>query len=166
MGRNAGLDAAHGDLCIQWDSDDWHHPDRIAAQVAVFRKTDKPTFLARPLCYDFTSDTAFVRQFQSGPIVGSILHPRNELRYPVQQKDEDLEFAKLWKAYAAMDNDPLLYVRFAHGTNNMGMAGVMQGYGGGWARGEWHICPRHAHLLCGYVLNNYDRDAIRRGPES
>ena len=33
--RNLALEAARGELCAQWDDDEWYHPDRLRAQVAA-----------------------------------------------------------------------------------------------------------------------------------
>ena len=34
--RNIGLEQARGDLIIQWDDDDWHHPRRMEFQTSAW----------------------------------------------------------------------------------------------------------------------------------
>jgi glycosyltransferase involved in cell wall biosynthesis len=142
--RNLGLDAARGELCAQFDDDDHHHPRRLAAQVrACVARPGLPSFLKRQLCYDWTTDTAFVRELEHTFVHGSICHPRTDARYPAVSREEDTVFLGAWPQHLVLDNDPALYVRFFHGANTWDRGHLLRGYAGAWARGQWHLGDRH-----------------------
>jgi len=151
--RNAALDeaarTADGDrhLVIQWDDDDWHHPDRIAEQVKHWRAApEKPCFLHRQLCYSWTHDTAYVREFPNTFIHGTILHINEpHVRYPVQGKEEDSVFLGNWPAYTHWPNDPCLYVRFDHGRNTWDHRHIMREVAD--EHGKWDVKPEQAEFL-------------------
>lgn len=143
--RNAGLDTAYGDLIIQWDDDDWHGHDRIAAQVDEF--CGLPVFLQRQLCWDLPTNTACIRELESTFIHGTILHGRSDARYPEMAKEEDSHFLANFPNRAILDNDPALYVRLSHGHNTWDRDHILRGYAGEWAMHRWHLCWFHGQLL-------------------
>lgn len=152
--RNAGLNAATGDLICQADSDDYHHPERIARQVAAY-EPGKPVFLKRQLCYNWLTDTAFVREFPplGLPIFGTILHPNDGKRYPSLKATEDTVFAHQYPHWITIDNDPCLYVRFFHGGNTTAERDVMRGHD---EPGKWDLTKEQAAYLRD-VLSQYRR---------
>lgn len=143
--RNIALNelSEEGDLILQWDSDDWMHPQRIEHQVAVWEQepVGAPVFLRRQLCYSFDTDVAYVREFPHVPILGTILH-RNESdkRYPDIRQHEDTAFAQLWKPqdWKIIANDPKLYIRFSHAASTSGYINVMR-EAADWPDGTWHM---------------------------
>jgi len=167
--RNCGLDLASGNLCIQWDDDDWHHPERIEKQVEAYldhasgmvesasgqhipRPVDTPVFLRRQLCYNFTTDTAFVREFDHTFLHGTILHRNRKcFRYPSLRVREDTEFLRHWSYYQVLDNEPELYIRFCHGKNTTDEKDIMQGH---CEPGRWDLTEKQAECLRG-VLTQY-----------
>jgi glycosyltransferase involved in cell wall biosynthesis len=170
--RNHSIDHAKGPLCLQWDSDDWHHPERIARQVQGYlAHPGQPVVLLRQLCYSFTDDTAFVREFDSFtprptgqvsaiPIVGTILFPKNDFRYPEKERSEDLDFYRLWTSTTVQDNDPALYIRLEHGHNTWAKQYVLRSYAGDWAKGGWHLSDRLREVIRD-ALTRYDVESIR-----
>lgn len=152
--RNAGLDAARGPLVIQWDDDDWHHPERITTQVIAWDNARRPVFLQRQLAYSFLTDTAFVREFKDGFIHGTVLHEvLPSVRYPSIHLAEDTEFINQFPEVAIVDNDPCLYVRLSHGQNNWDDKHIMREAAG--RKGEWLISREQADALS-KVLRGYD----------
>lgn len=150
--RNAGLDEARGELITQWDDDDYHPPDRIGTQVGGYlQRPGVPHFFKRQLCYSWDTDTAFIRQYDTTFIHGSILHPRTQGRYPHQRKEEDSVFLGNWSQHAVLENDPALYVRFEHGHNTWTRDHILRQYAQPWALGKWHLCKDHADLLAKVV---------------
>lgn len=122
--RNAAFEQTRAALLIQWDDDDYHGPDRIATQVAA-HKPGQPVILARQIRADLHGPAAFVFSRRKG-IEGTILHDRDTRhRYPHQSKAEDTEFLRQWPPAIILDNDPDLYVRFAHGANTWPRAHIL-----------------------------------------
>lgn len=173
--RNAGLNVpltANDELLIQWDDDDWHHPQRIAQQVDAYMSRGRaleearacmhpaarlPVFLKRQLCYDVQRDVAFVRELPNTCIHGSILHANTpDLKpYPEQGKEEDTLFIKQWPHVFVMDNAPELYVRFFHGDeyNTWDRTHVMR-EAADYRSGTWAISEEQGEYLK-EVLRHY-----------
>ena len=114
--RNLGIENAQGDYLISWDDDDWHHPMRISTQMDA--QTDgAAVFLKNRVHCSLENGCADHHQAPGGA-VATILHPRAvPFRYPSLVRGSDKEFAWKFKNRVAIDNDPMLYVRFCHGLN-------------------------------------------------
>lgn len=121
--RNVSLQKASGDFLIQWDDDDWYHPDRIKIQAEYLMQgydacclsgalmhLDTPQFMHHP----------YVGNLPEG-IPGSIMH-RNDpsVTYPHTRRAEDTVFLKEWmqKNYLQLpDQYSYLFIRCYHGNN-------------------------------------------------
>jgi len=154
--RNSGLAAARGQLVCQWDSDDWHHPDRLKLQVSHhIQSGGLPTFLEWQLAYDWTTNTASSRYLGYTYIHGTILHAKPCQPYPEVEREEDTEFQRQWpKQQVIIEHDPAIYVRFFHGENTWHRKQVLKQYHGPWAQGHWHLSDPHRRLL-NAVLSYY-----------
>lgn len=121
--RNIALETAKGDFLIQWDDDDWYHPDRIQIQADYLQQgydacclssslmhLDDPEYLNLP----------FIGKLPDG-IPGSIMHRRNDqIRYPEYKKAEDTVYLKDWMklGYGKLPEEyAYLFIRCYHGTN-------------------------------------------------
>jgi hypothetical protein len=121
--RNLGIEHAQGDFVIQWD-EDWHHPERISAQVEAIQQTPEAALiLASQVTYCFHRDVAFVRRClnirEDGMIAnlgihGTVIHRKSALRYPPESPVEDTEFLKEFSTVRMLDTFPSLYVRMCH----------------------------------------------------
>jgi len=121
--RNMALDAAKGDFLIQWDDDDWYHPERIRIQAEYLQKGYDACCLSDSLMHLSSPEymhLPFVGCLPDG-IPGSIMHKNNaSIRYPEYRKSEDTIYQKDWmkhryskvpKKYA------YLFIRCYHGNN-------------------------------------------------
>lgn len=119
---------------IQWDDDDWHHPTRIAIQMAAAQAAggDCAVTLRNQIRYSFESDVAYVHvanEPQWG-IHGTVLHPTTHLRYEQLPKHEDSRFLKLFPKVVVCENPASLYVRFSHGFNTFSSRHIMGSFAG------------------------------------
>lgn len=120
--RNEAIDRARGEWCLQWDDDEWYHPDRISTQLAaapghvavVLRWTlmvvDSPTHGSLA----FRADAGFATP-------GTVLHRRDAARYPSLARGEDSEFLDDLRRAGPVKvlGRPAshLFVRVFHGAN-------------------------------------------------
>ncbi|MDR8391136.1 glycosyltransferase family 2 protein [Aliifodinibius sp. S!AR15-10] len=121
--RNVSLQEANGDYLVQWDDDDWYHPERISIQASylddgydacclsgALMHLDTPEFVLHP----------YVGKLPEG-IPGSIMH-RNDtsISYPHTRRAEDTVFLKEWmeRNYIQLpDKYSHLFIRCYHGNN-------------------------------------------------
>ena len=129
--RNRAYDEAAGDLWMQWDDDDWHHPNRMAWQ----QKHHRPgtcSILRRQYRIDLTSGEwglAVATESKFRGIAGTMLHEATDYRYPSVAMGEDVEFLDRYHEEGtlhAYSNPACLYVRLYHGTNTWDRAHVMR----------------------------------------
>lgn len=125
--RNISMLHAQGNLLLQWDDDDWHHPERIRRQVEA-HVPGKPTILRRQYRVDLQSGAWGVldaRHWPMAGIVGTLLHERSRARYPHKKRGEDAEFIRRLPRPTVVDNRPELYVRLYHGHNTWSRRRIM-----------------------------------------
>jgi glycosyltransferase involved in cell wall biosynthesis len=122
--RNIALDAATGAYCVQWDDDEWYHPDRIAVQLREIERHDAlGVILDWTLMHVDRPDLAHLafRGACWGGTPGTILHRRTSVRYPDLPRAEDTKFlralrrsGRVWRLGREWSH---LFVRCFHGTN-------------------------------------------------
>lgn len=117
------------DLLLQWDDDDYHHPDRMAWQVEN-HVAGKCSILQRQYRLNLYGSwgVADASRWQYGGIVGTMLHEINDYRYPSWKKAEDTAYLGhyLPDRVNPQDNPVRLYVRLYHGDNTWDRKKVMR----------------------------------------
>jgi glycosyltransferase involved in cell wall biosynthesis len=121
--RNMTLEAARGEFLLQWDDDDWIHPERMQRQVDVLLQGYDACTLHGSLMHLDTP--AFFRHPYIGYLPdgwpGSIMHRADpSARYPEERKAEDSVYLKHWlnKRYTQLPGSmAYLHIRCFHGKN-------------------------------------------------
>lgn len=162
--RNAALEFIEGAYhyaefrpwVIQWDDDDWYHPERMGCQAFLTEIIKEGVGVVPTACtlegqvrYSFISNSAFwLRYRDKGEtgrtklgIPGSILHELNEHRYEAVGKHEDSRFLKLFQPLVYRWEDKLLYVRLAHSFNTWDERHIMRGA----TPGVWRLPKPQMH---------------------
>ncbi len=120
--RNLTLELARGAWCIQWDDDEWYHPQRIEHQMkasegvagVALRWTLMHVESARLGILDYRADTGVATP-------GTILHHRDAARYPNLARGEDAAFLREVRRVGGLRvlgrEYSHLFVRCFHGAN-------------------------------------------------
>jgi glycosyltransferase involved in cell wall biosynthesis len=121
--RNQTLDKAGGDFLIQWDDDDWYHPNRISIQAETLNEGYDACCLSGALMHldeEPYMQHPYVGYLPDG-IPGSIMHRADsDIRYPHTRRAEDTVYLKQWmkKRYMQLpDSYSHLFIRCYHGAN-------------------------------------------------
>lgn len=110
-----------GDIWVQWDDDDYRHPNLIQLQYdfLLSKKIDY-CFLKSQILYDFNINHARIQHRPRG-IIGTVMH-----RYDGKTKYDNISRAedKLFKAHKgySLDVSPFHYCRFLHKSNTWGFS--------------------------------------------
>ena len=121
--RNISLDKAEGDFLVQWDDDDWYHPQRLDLQAAKLEEGYDacclPSALMHLDTYEYMKHP-YIGALPDG-IPGSIMHVyHSSIRYPSERRGEDTVYLKQWKKgkYSRLPEDYYyLFIRCFHGAN-------------------------------------------------
>ena len=117
--RNFALaEVPDGNVFVQWDDDDWHHPDYITSQYRAFRGSSASACLLRQqVMYNFLYDAATIKESTDG-LYGTIMGVKTPgLAYPDLAKSEDKHFVANFVDIFAWDNPPKMYLRMVHMGN-------------------------------------------------
>lgn len=121
--RNMSLEESDGDYLVQWDDDDWYHPDRIKMQAEILSSGYDACCLSAALMHLDTPkylNHPYVGYLPDG-IPGSIMHRRNKnIRYPETRRSEDTVYLNKWMnlRYKKLSPDyNYLFLRAYHGNN-------------------------------------------------
>ncbi len=122
--RNLALGHATADLCVQWDDDEWYHPERIARQAAALAESGADAaVLSWTLMHLDLPDWVehAYRADSGGGTPGTVMHRRGEVRYPNLRKAEDTRFlarlAARGKVVRLGAEHAHLFIRCFHGSN-------------------------------------------------
>lgn len=121
--RNLAVQAANGEFIMQWDDDDWYHPNRIRVQLAALRYTDSQfCFLSRWMLF-WPARGIFVYSKELC-WEGSILGLRTGMpKYPPLARGEDSALVQQVlnsSARVCFVDHPDLYAYTVHGANTYG----------------------------------------------
>jgi len=124
--RNLAVDSAAGDAICQWDDDDFHHPDRIAGQLAAATAAYRAaTVLQDVMMYDQTRRTLRWTNWAATPAgghPGTLFCRRDHMpRYPDLALGEDLAVLEQLRDRSSLNlqaGAPHLYVYVTHAANS------------------------------------------------
>lgn len=122
--RNLSLDRASGEFLVQWDDDEWYHPQRIEAQVRALEQSrlDAVTLRWTLMHLDAPGYTGHLYRtgLRSGT-PGTILHRRSDLRYENLRRGEDSVYrnrlAQSLRVGIMAEPHSHLFIRCFHGGN-------------------------------------------------
>jgi glycosyltransferase involved in cell wall biosynthesis len=121
--RNIAIEAAKGDWCIQWDDDEWYHPERISRQLAVAVASGVGASALRWTLMKVPTGSGTL-QFRTRTGIatpGTLLFKRTDLRYPHLARNEDGVFLRNVRreiGLAVLERESShLFVRVFHGSN-------------------------------------------------
>jgi glycosyltransferase involved in cell wall biosynthesis len=127
--RNLALDEARGEICVQWDDDEWYHPERIAAQVAALEDKGVAAVVLHYTLMHVDVPELASRAFRGacfGGTPGTVLHRRTAVRYPNLPRAEDTHFLRALARAGGVTRlgrqQAHLFIRCFHGSNTWGLA--------------------------------------------
>ena len=122
--RNLSHELARGDYLVQWDDDEWFHPERIRHQMEMLHNEGFDAVVLRSTLMHLDSVRLVHHPYRSAlpyGIPGTILHRRTTARYPNWRRHEDAVFRRRVKRRGrvgiAGDEHAYLFIRCFHGTN-------------------------------------------------
>lgn len=118
--RNVALAHARGKYVAQWDDDDWHHPDRLAEQVAHLEEAGADICLLRRWTLAWPERNLFLRS-KRRPWEGTMVARRERLpTYEAVSHGEDSAFVEACRRRGqkvCLLDRPELYLYVVHGRN-------------------------------------------------
>ena len=124
--RNISIDCANGDWCIQWDDDEWYHPERIRLQVAeACDKAVGASALKWTLMNVASSSELSHHLFRADSGIATpgtlLFHRDTRSRYQPLARNEDGKFMRDVRSelgLAVLGNEfSHLFIRVFHGSN-------------------------------------------------
>jgi glycosyltransferase involved in cell wall biosynthesis len=122
--RNLSIDEAHGEWCVQWDDDEWYHPERLAIQLdaAVSADVGASALKWTLMHVKDNSDLSLTFRGDSGIATpGTLLFRKGDVRYPHLARNEDGIFLREVKDSHGLvvldENYSHLFIRVFHGSN-------------------------------------------------
>lgn len=122
--RNIALDQAEGEVLVQWDDDDWYHPDRLTRQLVPILEGADASVLSGALMHLDTPEFfehPYIGLLKNG-VPGTIMHrAESTVRYPSLRRSEDTLYLREWARKKTLAQLPPqfahLFVRCFHGAN-------------------------------------------------
>jgi glycosyltransferase involved in cell wall biosynthesis len=118
--RNVALVHARGTYVAQWDDDDWHHPDRLTAQLMMLEQEEADVCLLRRWTLAWPDRNLFLRS-KRRPWEGTMVARREKLpAYEAVTHGEDsvlVEECRKRKQKVCLLDQPDLYLYVVHGRN-------------------------------------------------
>lgn len=123
--RNLSLDRANGEFVMQWDDDEWYHPDRLTFQMEYASSHDLAGVVLQDTLMHVDEsefDDTLIRGHLRRGTPGTILHRTTEVRYPNTRRGEDSVFLNELRKVSrigVVDDVPHshLFIRCFHGDN-------------------------------------------------
>jgi glycosyltransferase involved in cell wall biosynthesis len=171
--RNLSIEEAHGTWCVQWDDDEWYHPERLAVQLnAAAQANVGASALKWTLMHvKEASDQSLTFRGDSGIATpGTLMFRKGDVRYPHLARNEDGIFLRDVK-----DNHGLvvldekyshLFIRVFHGSNTWEKDHFLARLHRravdwpSWVWSHWIVSDVTKHRA--FKLSNREKESLRR----
>lgn len=117
--RNLSIEKSSGDYFMQWDDDDWFHPERIEYQVSQLTETYQANILNRWIMYDGLTNLAYVafkRKWEGSILCSKEIFMKSP-KYSCIAKGEDTDFINSVIHFIKELDNPKLYIYVFHNKN-------------------------------------------------
>jgi glycosyltransferase involved in cell wall biosynthesis len=122
--RNLSIEEARGEWCVQWDDDEWYHPERLAIQLNAAAQADVGASALKWTLMHVkeNSDESLTFRGDSGIATpGTLMFRKGDVRYPHLARNEDGIFLRDVKDNHGLvvldENYSHLFIRVFHGSN-------------------------------------------------
>jgi glycosyltransferase involved in cell wall biosynthesis len=122
--RNLSIEEAHGEWCVQWDDDEWYHPERLAVQLNAAAQADVGASALKWTLMHVKDDSAQSLTFRGDSGIatpGTLMFRKGDVRYPHLARNEDgifLRDVKVNHGLVVLDEKySHLFIRVFHGSN-------------------------------------------------
>lgn len=171
--RNFSIDKAQGDWCVQWDDDEWYHPERLALQydAAVQAGVGASALKWTLMHVKQDSDESLTFRGDSGIATpGTLMFRKGGVRYPHVARNEDGIFLRDVKAshgLVVLDEDySHLFIRVFHGANTWEKDHFLARLHRrvvdwpSWAWSRWIVSDVTAHRA--FKLTSQEKESLRQ----
>lgn len=117
--RNLSIEKSSGKYFMQWDDDDWFHPERIEYQVAQLDEKHQANILNRWIMFDGMTNLAYVafkRKWEGSILCSKEIFMKSP-KYSCIPKGEDTDFINSIIPYIKELDNPKLYIYIFHNNN-------------------------------------------------
>ena len=122
--RNLSIEEAHGEWCVQWDDDEWYHPERLAVQLNAAAQADVGASALKWTLMHVKDDSAQSLTFRGDSGIatpGTLMFRKGDVWYPHLARNEDgifLRDVKVNHGLVVLDEKySHLFIRVFHGSN-------------------------------------------------
>jgi hypothetical protein len=122
--RNFSIEEARGEWCVQWDDDEWYHPERLAVQLNAAVQADVGASALKWTLMHVKDDSDQSLTFRGDSGIatpGTLMFRKGDERYPHLARNEDGIFLRNVKDSNGLvvldENHSYLFIRVFHGSN-------------------------------------------------
>ncbi len=122
--RNISIEEARGEWCVQWDDDEWYHPERLAVQLNAAVQADVGASALKWTLMHVKDDSDQSLTFRGDSGIatpGTLMFRKGDERYPHLARNEDGIFLRDVKDNHGLvvldENHSHLFIRVFHGSN-------------------------------------------------
>ncbi len=122
--RNLSIEEARGEWCVQWDDDEWYHPERLAIQLNAAVQADVGASALKWTLMHVKDDSDQSLTFRGDSGIatpGTLMFRKGDERYPHLARNEDGIFLRDVKDNHGLvvldENYSHLFIRVFHGSN-------------------------------------------------
>ena len=122
--RNISIEEARGEWCVQWDDDEWYHPERLAIQLGAAVHADVGASALKWTLMHVKDDAEQSLTFRGDSGIatpGTLMFRKGDVRYPHLARNEDgifLRDVKDSNGLVVLDEGySHLFIRVFHGSN-------------------------------------------------
>ena len=171
--RNISIEEARGEWCVQWDDDEWYHPERLAIQLSAAVQADVGASALKWTLMHVKDDADQSLTFRGDSGIatpGTLMFRKGDVRYPHLARNEDGIFLRDVKDSNGLvvldENHSHLFIRVFHGLNTWEKDHFLARLHRrvvdwpSWVWSRWIVSDVTRHRA--FKLNNLEKDSLRQ----